>query len=220
MMESSSAQSPASSSSAAAPLDIETIRMRLANNIEILKSRVSLSTLRPLPVFLGLQEAGDGVFLSQDAFAPPNNLNADALTKIKSRVKENLSFFLTNYCLIVAMVAVVVALMHPVMLISLGIVYGLWKVHEYLLKNEVVLGSIRVHEMLTVTQRSYLLSVISAIIIVFMCLVPTLIVVSISGFIILCHASLRDTQHLRDASERATSRVKETNETDALLSKV
>jgi hypothetical protein len=209
--------------------DVESLRLHLLSAIAQLRSKVSMRTLRPLPVFLGLQATEDDVFeLSQDAFVPPQNLNtADAFSKVKTRVRENLNFFATNYCMIAAMTALVVTLMHPMMLIVVSLVYGLWLAHDYLIRHELVLfTSIPIQSILSVQKRFYLFLAISTVAIFLACFGPFLIFLMISAFIILTHAALRDTRHLREASER-TAKAREISErslgkqmdgeTDALL---
>jgi len=150
-------------------------------------------------MFLGLDPAG--LCLSPVAFTPPvKSIDKTSATKITSRMKLNFAFFLTNYVLVASMVTIVVALMHPGMIFFLGIVWGLWKLHAHLIKNQLILFGLPVHSLLSVQQRFYVLFVITSIVVVMKCLAPTLFVVIISSLIILLHAFLRDPKHIEQSS--------------------
>jgi hypothetical protein len=205
-------------------IDIESLRLQLSNLVARMKSNVSLRTLRPLPIFLGLQGTDEeGVELSTNAFNPPL-AGSGTMAMVKSRVKDNLKFFVSNYALLAAMTALVVMLMHPSKLFALAFICIMWWCHGYLIKHELVVFGLQIHAMLTVQQRFYVMFAISAIIIVWECFIPTIIFIMISGFIILCHAALRDTSHLHEASQRGLKHHdkggEEGNEVDALLSNV
>jgi PRA1 family protein len=173
-------------------VNIETMRLQLSSFAARIQSRVSVDTLRPLPMFLGLN-SGAGFCLSSQAFTPPvRKMDKATPEKIRSRVKLNFAFFLSNYVLLAAMTAIVVALMHPGMVLFLAIVYGLWKLHAFLIRNQLVVFGIQVHALLTVQQRFYLLFAITTLVVVWKCLTPTLIFISISGLMVLSHALLRD----------------------------
>jgi PRA1 family protein len=211
-MESSASSS--TTSTAAEPttattmnVDVEALRLQLSSLVAKSKANVSLATLRPLPIFLGLREAdgdeGVGLALSHDAFSPPlAGGRSGTVAMIKSRIRDNWSFFLSNYCLVAAMVALVVALMHLGMLLVLGILYGMWSFHGYLIKHEVVVFGIGVHTLLSVQQRFYVLFAISTVVILWEWFAPVVLFVMLSGVIILTHASLRDTTHLNEISQR------------------
>ena len=110
-----------------------------------------------------------------------------------------------SYVLVAVMVALVIALMHPTMLIVIGIVASLWWWHGYLIKHELNVAGIPVHALLTVQQRFYFLLAMSFVVVVWFCLVPSFLFGAISGIIILTHAALRDTTHLHEASQRGGS---------------
>lgn len=94
-------------------VDLETIRLHFSSFFARLQSRVSLDTLRPLPMFLGVNPT-NGLCFSSAAFTTPvRKIDKSTPEKIKSRVQLNLHFFLTNYVLVASMVGIVVALMHP-----------------------------------------------------------------------------------------------------------
>jgi PRA1 family protein len=203
--------------------DIEYVRLNLSSLVTRVKTHVSLETVRPLPVFLGLvSTTDDGVQLSEGAFTPPPT-GSDAMTSIKARVRDNLTFFLSNYALVALMTALVVLLMHPPVVITLTALYAMWWFHGYLIVNELSLFRVPLQSVLTVQQRFYLLFGISVVVIVWTCFLPTIVFVLISGIIILCHAALRDTSHLREASQRGNKTrgtEEEVNESEGLLSKV
>jgi hypothetical protein len=153
-------------------------------------SRVSLDTVRPLPMFMGVTQ---GLCFAPDAFTPPTKkLDKSTHEKVKSRLKMNFAFFLSNYAVVAALVALVVALMHPRMLFSLGIVWALWSAHTYLISNELVLFGLNIGGLVSINRRSNALMVLTAIVTVWKCLSPAIIFVAISGLIILSHAIMRD----------------------------
>ena len=165
-----------------------------------MRERVSLDTIRPLPMFLGI--SGTGLCLSADAFTPPvRHVDKSALEKFRARLKANFAFFLSNYALVAAGVAIVVALMHPGMLFSVALVWSLWWLHSYLVSNELIVFGLNVGKILTITQRSYFLLGITAIVVVWKCLVPCIVFLSISGFIIVLHASTRDPKHVETSAD-------------------
>lgn len=205
-------------------VDIESLRLHLSSFAARLRSNVSIETLRPLPLFLGLSSTvDDGVQLNSNAFTPPL-AGSDTMTVIKSRVNDNWTFFLSNYALVAAMTALVVLLMHPGVVFTLAILVGVWWFHGYLIKHELVVLTVQIHSLLTVQQRFYMLFAISSVTILWACLMPTVVFFLISGFIILCHAALRDTTHLHEASQRGIqargNNIEEGNEVEALIAKV
>jgi PRA1 family protein len=171
-------------------INIETMRLQLSSLAARIQSRVSVDTIRSLPVFLGLSATG---CLSPVAFTPPvRKMDKSSFEKVKSRVKLNFAYFLSNYVLLAAITAIVVALMHPGMVFFLGLVYALWTIHGFLIRKELVLFGMQVHAILTVQQRFYALFVITTLVVVMKCLKPTIIFLSISGLMIVSHALLRD----------------------------
>jgi len=186
-------------------MDIESLRLQLSILVAHVKSKVSLETLKPLSEFLGLKStATEGVELSSRAYNPPL-AGSSTMIMIQSRIKDNCDYFTTNYVLVAAMVALVIALMHPTMLIFIGIVTSLWWCHGYLIKHELNVAGIPLHALLTVQQRFYFLLAISFMVVVWFCLVPAFLFGAISGFMILMHAAMRDTTHLHEASQRSGS---------------
>jgi len=144
--------------------------------------------------------------MSADAFTPPvKKMDKSAPEKLTSRVKLNISFFLTNYALVAFGVAVVVALMHPSMIFSLCIVWGLWWGHNYLISNEVVVLNRNIGSLLSISHRFYVLFLLTVIVVVSKCFRPALIFFSITGVIVTAHALMRDPKHI-DKISNATIR--------------
>jgi hypothetical protein len=173
-------------------VNIETMRLQLSSFFARLQSRISTDTLRPLPMFLGLN-AGAGFCFSSAAFTPPvRKVDKTTLEKIKSRVKLNFAFFISNYALLAAMIALVVSLMHLGMVFFLAIVYSLWQAHSFLIRNQFILFGIEVHSLLTIKQRFYFLFTITTLVVLWKCLTPTLMFSMISFLLIMSHALMRD----------------------------
>lgn len=116
--------------------------------------------------------------------------------KLKSRVRLNLSFFLSNYALVFAGVALVVALMHPRMIFSVAALWGLWSFHSFLISNEVILFGRNIGTLVSISHRSTALTFISFVVIVAMCLRPAVTVIALSGVLVITHALLRDPNHM------------------------
>lgn len=153
-------------------------------------------------MFLGV--AGPAFCISAQAFAPPSRrFDKDAAEKIGSRLRLNLAFFLTNYALIFFGTAFVVALMHPAMLVLMGIICGLWHLHFMMERAAIpmVYGGVDFGAIFTADRRSIVLTVLTILGGVFKCLGPFLEVLAISGVVILAHASMRDPQHIESSGE-------------------
>jgi hypothetical protein len=115
-----------SSSSSSVVLNVETIRLHASSMVARMMSRVSVDTLRPLPMFVGVvttaqqqQQHNNSpnhkqLCFAGGAYTPPiRKFDKASLEKVKSRVSLNFAFFLSNYVLVASMVGLVVALMHP-----------------------------------------------------------------------------------------------------------
>lgn len=98
------------------------------------------------------------------------------------------------------MVAIVVALLHPGMILAVGLIWGLWAFHHFLIRHEFVVFGLPVHSLLTIQQRFYTLFVLTTIVVVWKCLKPTLLFSSVSFLIIMTHAFLRDPKHIESSS--------------------
>jgi hypothetical protein len=160
---------------------------------------VTIDTVRPLPMFLGI--SGPSLCFAPEAFnTPVKKFDKSTPEKFKSRLKLNFAFFLSNYALVATGTALIVFLMHPGMLISMAIVWGLWALHHFLISNEVNVFGRNVGMLLSISHRSNALVVLTSIVIIWKCLFPVLTVVGISGFIILTHALLRDPKNVEISS--------------------
>jgi hypothetical protein len=145
-------------------------------------------------MFLGV---GHAFCLSAGAFTPPTAEGKKTiLDSVQTRITLNGAFFLTNYALVASGVAVVIALLHPGMLLVCNIMYFLWWFHEYLIHHEVTIGSRNIGTMMSITQRSTLLSILTVAAVLWKCLVPVISFVVVSGILIFLHAVLRDPQHI------------------------
>ena len=186
------------SSNEAVQLDFTAMRAYVSGMTGYISSRVTMDTVRPLPMFLGI--SGPSFCLSPEAFNPPiRKVDKSSPEKTKSRLKLNLSFFMSNYAIVVAGVALVTALMHPGMLLALGLLWSLWGLHSFLISNELVVFGLNLSTLLSINQRSNALVAITTLVIVWKCLFPAITVVIISGVLIFAHALFRDPKHI-DAS--------------------
>jgi len=164
------------------------------------RERVTIDTIRPLPMFLGL--SGPAFCVSAGAFTPPTrHMDRTAPEKIRSRIRLNFAFFLSNYALLTCGVAIVVALLHPGMLIFLGLLWGLWSLHEFMISNELIVFGKNISSGMSIPQRSLLLSALSAFVIIWKCLAPFVVVVVVSSLMIVSHSIMRDPKHIESSNE-------------------
>jgi hypothetical protein len=172
-------------------LDITAIKGYVTGMTSYITSRVTMDTVRPLNMFLGI--SGPSFCLSPEAFNPPvRKVDKSTPEKLKSRLKLNFLFFLSNYALVTAGVALVTALMHPGMLVALALLWALWGLHTFLISNEVIMFGRNIGTLVSISHRSNALVVITVVVIVWKCLFPAITSVAISGLIILVHAIFRD----------------------------
>jgi hypothetical protein len=156
---------------------------------------------------------GHAFCFAPDAFAPPaKKIDKSTMEKFKSRLRLNFAFFLSNYVLVAALVAVVVGLMHPGMLFSLGLVWGLWMIHYYLISNEVVVAGKNIGSFISINHRSTALMILTIIVTVWKCLKPALTFMIISSLIILSHAIMRDPSRVMDRRYSGTDSDSEEEE--------
>jgi hypothetical protein len=176
-------------------LDITTVKIYVAGIASYITSRVTMDTVRPLNMFLGI--SGPSFCLSPEAFnSPVRKVDKSTPEKFKSRLKLNFVFFLSNYALVTAGVALVTALMHPGMLIALSMLWALWGLHTFLISNEVIMFGRNIGTLVSISHRSNALVVITAAVILWKCLFPAITFVAISGLIILTHALFRDPKNV------------------------
>jgi PRA1 family protein len=195
-------------------IDFETMRHYVGSLATEIQGRVSLDTLRPLTSFLGIDRNPNSrsssscflLTLSAGAFTlPVQKLDKMTLEKVSSRMKLNGAFFLSNYVLLAVMVALVVALMHPGMIFFVALCWSLWSLHHFLISNQLVVFGINIHSLLSIQQRFYILFIVTTVVVVMKCLVPTIYFCSISALIILSHAFLRDPKHTENSSQNITT---------------
>eukprot|EP00533_Pseudo-nitzschia_delicatissima_P004416 CAMPEP_0116095958 /NCGR_PEP_ID=MMETSP0327-20121206/9938_1 /TAXON_ID=44447 /ORGANISM="Pseudo-nitzschia delicatissima, Strain B596" /LENGTH=239 /DNA_ID=CAMNT_0003587655 /DNA_START=54 /DNA_END=773 /DNA_ORIENTATION=- len=184
-----------SSSKSSVNLDFETMKAHMTGMASYIGSRVTMDTVRPLNMFLGI--TGPSFCFSPLAFnAPVKKIDKSTYEKFQSRLKLNFAFFLSNYALVTVGVALVTALMHPGMVLSVGLIWGLWALHHFLISNELILFGRNIGTLISISQRSTILMVLTALVILWKCLTPTILVIAISGGIIIVHALLRDPSHV------------------------
>lgn len=184
-----------SSAKGSVHLDFLSIKAYMTGMMAYIGSRVTLDTVRSLNMFLGI--TGPSFCFSPAAFnAPVKRLDKSTYEKFQSRLRLNFAFFLSNYALLTAGVALVTALMHPGMVISLGLIWGLWALHKFLVSNELIVFGRNIGTLISISQRSTILIILTAIVITWKCLKPTITVIAISGGLILVHALLRDPSHV------------------------
>jgi hypothetical protein len=90
--------------------------------------------------------------------------------------------------------------MHPGMLFFVGIVLGLWSLHSFMIRHELVVFGFNLGTLLTIQQRFYVLFGITTIVVIWKCLLPTVYFSAISGLIICTHAFLRDPKHIESSA--------------------
>lgn len=183
----------------ALPFDLPTLKAYASGMTSYVTSRVTMDTVRPLNMFLGI--SGPTFCMSPEAFNPPiRKVDKSSPEKFQSRLKLNFAFFLSNYAVVTAGVAFVVALMHPGMLFALALLWGLWGLHWYLISNEIILFGRNIGTLVSISHRSTALAVITVLVIVWKCLVPAITVVIISGLMIFAHALFRDPKQIDTSS--------------------
>jgi len=177
-------------------------------------------------MFFGI--SGPSLCFSPAAFnAPVKKLDKSTYEKFQSRLKLNFAFFLSNYALLTVGVALVTALMHPGMVLSLGLIWVLWGLHTFLISNELILFGKNIGTLISISHRSTVLMILTAFVIIWKCLKPSITVVAISGLMILVHALLRDPSHVTSSEFQTGSSFRssssdsddETHESEVLVEK-
>lgn len=159
-------------------------------------SKLSMDTLRPLPLFLGV--TGPSFCIAADAFSPPISLtrqtDKSSLEKLISRLSRNLNFFATNYAFMAMCTILVVALMHPGMLLYVGTTWALWWLHVVVIREDVrlVVMNRDLNDAFTPKRRSWMLTAWTVWVAIAKCLRPSLKGLAISGALVLFHAVMRD----------------------------
>mmetsp|Transcript_2164 Transcript_2164/g.3882 ORF Transcript_2164/g.3882 Transcript_2164/m.3882 type:complete len:278 (-) Transcript_2164:373-1206(-) len=163
-------------------------------------SKLTMDTLRPLPLFMGV--TGPSFCFAADAFSPPISLSRQAdkssLEKLISRLSRNLNFFATNYAFMAMCTIMVVALMHPGMLLYVGITWALWWLHVVVIQQDVRLVVLNrdLDHIFTHKRRSWILTAWTVWVALAKCLRPSMKGMAISGALVLFHALMRDPSKL------------------------
>mmetsp|Transcript_5305 Transcript_5305/g.8336 ORF Transcript_5305/g.8336 Transcript_5305/m.8336 type:complete len:337 (-) Transcript_5305:895-1905(-) len=163
-------------------------------------SKLTMDTLRPLPLFMGV--TGPSFCFAADAFSPPISLSRQAdkssLEKLISRLSRNLNFFATNYAFMAMCTIMVVALMHPGMLLYVGITWSLWWLHVVVIRQDVrlVIMNRDLNDIFTPKRRSWILTAWTVWVALAKCLRPSMKGMAISGALVLFHALMRDPSKL------------------------
>lgn len=178
-------------------MDMEKTRVYLTASLTKYTDRVTLDTVRPLPTFLGI--SGPSMCLAPDAFAPPlKKIDKDTAEKVTQRFSLNFAYFVSNYALIFIGTFIIVTLMHPGMIIYSSVVYGLWKGHGFMIKNQtplVIMGK-DIGAYITAETRTRILYLITTWVVMAYCFKPFVIVVGLTGLLITSHAFMRDPKHI------------------------
>ena len=179
---------------------IESVRLQCGSFVARLQSHVSIENVRPLPEFLGLQSAPKNIQYSPDecmttSMTSGGKINA-MCAKVQKRIRQNFTYFLSNYAIVAAMTALTVLVLHPSVIFMFFFLTALWWCHGYMIRHELVVASVRIHAIFSVQQRFYILFCLSWFLIIITCVMPTLWFLLISSFIILFHATVRDTSYL------------------------
>jgi hypothetical protein len=155
-----------------------------------------MDTLRPLPIFLGL--TGPSFCIAADAFSSPIYLtrqtDKSSIEKLASRLSRNMNYFATNYAFLALCTILVVALMHPGMLLYVGITWSAWWLHVVTIREDVRLVVMEkdLNDIFTPKHRSTILTVWTIWVAIAKCLRPSLKGMAISGALVLFHALMRD----------------------------
>mmetsp|Transcript_29230 Transcript_29230/g.66616 ORF Transcript_29230/g.66616 Transcript_29230/m.66616 type:complete len:272 (+) Transcript_29230:283-1098(+) len=172
---------------------------RLQARFTNVTTKLTLDTLRPLPLFIGV--SGPAFCFAPDAFTPPISLrqiDKSSIAKFKSRVSRNLSFFATNYAFLSIATFLVVALMHVRMLVFVAATYAMWWLHFTIIKQDVKLAVMGrdLNDLLTPRGRANLLTLWTLWVAIARCLKPSMKGMAIACFLILFHALMRDPSKL------------------------
>lgn len=182
-------------------LDHQRIKSGLSLMLSKLGENVTLDTIRPLPMFLGI--TGPSLCFAAEAFNPPSTKIFDktAPEKVLGRLSLNFAFFVSNYAFIAINVSVVVTLMHLDMVMYLGLLCAFWWFHNFTIKNQIPLtiGGKDLNNYMSVSLRSTLLSILTLMIVSLFCLLPAIEMICISSLLIFSHALLRDPKHIESS---------------------
>jgi hypothetical protein len=173
-------------------------------------SKLSIDTLRPLPIFMGV--TGPSTCFAADAFSSPISLNCQSnkssLDRVMSRLNRNLNYFATNYAFAAVCTIFIVALMHPGMLLYVGITWAIWWLHLVIIREDIKLVIMEkdLNEVFTPKRRSWILKAWTVWVAVAKCFQPSIKGVAISGALVFVHALMRDPSKLAGDIVRSGSR--------------
>eukprot|EP00978_Attheya_sp_CCMP212_P015655 scaffold40342_cov61-Attheya_sp.AAC.8 len=177
------------------------LRAYLLSMATRMRERITMDTIRPLPLFLGV--TGPSFCFSAGAFTPPSrHMDKTSFEKVHGRISLNFAYFASNYALLFLGVSLVVALSHPGMLLYLGMLWTLWYVSNFLTDHDIpiVIFGHDVGQVITSQKRTAFLTYLSVVIVIWKCLLPMLSVILISVVMILFHAIMRDPKHIESSS--------------------
>mmetsp|Transcript_23497 Transcript_23497/g.49702 ORF Transcript_23497/g.49702 Transcript_23497/m.49702 type:complete len:280 (-) Transcript_23497:239-1078(-) len=163
-------------------------------------SRLTMDTLRPLHLFMGV--TGPSLCFSADAFSPPISLkrqsDKSSLEKVFSRLSRNLNFFATNYVFMALCTVLVVALMHPRMLMYVGITWASWWLHVIIIREDLrlVVMNKDLNVVFNPKRRSWVLTAWTVWVAIAHCLRPSMKGMAISFALTFLHALMRDPSKL------------------------
>ncbi|GMH68077.1 hypothetical protein TrRE_jg10081 [Triparma retinervis] len=142
---------------------------------------MTLTHLRPLPLFLGLTP---NTCLSPTAYAIPSSASS-----LRSNFNANMAFFLTNYTLILLLNALIISLSHPIMLLMCSLVSSLWYLHRVTV-NVPLPPPLSPH--LTPFRRTVVLLAATLYVFLSYCMVPLLAVLGVTAAVCGAHAAGRN----------------------------
>jgi hypothetical protein len=189
------------------------------------RERLTLDTLRPLPVVLGIR--GNNFCIQPTAFTlPSSHIDRTLPPKLTHRMKVNVAYFLTNYVVIAACVSIIVCLLHPMMMFWMCVVSSVWYIHHYMLtvssssgeerEEPIILFGKNIHEIISPYNRSVIAMLLTVVVAVFFVFLPFVSVLSITSLIVIVHSALRDPRDIEQALMREENKKSE-DETEKLV---
>lgn len=178
-------------------------------------SKLTMDTLRPLPLFMGVTTGSPSFCFAADAFSFPISFTGQQSAdknlspgKITSRLSRNLHYFATNYAFMALCTILIVALMHPRMLLYVGITWAAWWFHFMIIWEDVklVVMEKNLNDIFTPKRRSWILTAWTLWVAVAKCFKPSLKGMVISSALVFFHALLRDPSKLAGDIVRSKTR--------------
>jgi len=176
-------------------------------------SKLTMDTLRPLPLFMGVTTGSPSFCFAADAFSFPISFTGQQSStvennKITSRLSRNLHYFATNYAFMALCTILIVALMHPGMLLYVGITWAAWWLHFVIIREDVklVVMEKNLNDIFTPKRRSLILTAWTVWVGIAKCFKPSLKAMVISSALVFFHALLRDPSKLAGDIVRTKTR--------------